>query len=99
MDNLDIELIDLIDTLNFTLSKEFVDKWKFKYGERLSRLFQLKLLDSLKNSKNVKLKSVFKYLSNDSGFSPEVVKNFFLDIDFEIYFPIITGSLRTLEEK
>lgn len=98
MDNLDTELIDLMDTIQFTLSNEFLNKWKMKYGERIIRLFQIKILDSLKNQKPLKLKNVYKFLVVDSGFSGEVVKNFFNDIDFEIYSPIISGGFRTLEE-
>jgi len=94
--SLDIEIHDIIDLLSFTLSKEFLDKWRFKYGDRLIRLFQLKIISSLKNSKNLKLKSVFKYLNKDSVYSEEVVKNFLQDIDYEIYFPIITGSSKDL---
>lgn len=98
MDNLDIELIDLMDTIQYTLSSEFLTKWKMKYGERLIRLFQIKILDSLKNQKPLKLKNVYKFLVIDSGFKGDVVKNFFNDIDFEIYSPIISGSLKSLEE-
>jgi hypothetical protein len=98
-ENIDVELIDLMDTLSFTLGKTFIDKWRHKYGERLLRLFQFKILNSLENQKPLKLKSIFKYLNKDSGFSPELVKNFFMDIDYEIYFPIISGSLKSIDEE
>jgi hypothetical protein len=94
MSNLETDLIDLMDTLEFTISKNFLDKWKFKYGERIIRLFQIKILDSLKKQKPLKLKYLVKFLVVDSGFNVEVVKNFFEDIDFEIYYPIISGTLR-----
>ena len=97
--NIETELIDFADTLNFTLSKDFLTKWKFKYGERLLRLFQIKILDSLKRQKPLKLESLGKFLVNDSGYNPEVVKNFFMDIDFEIYFPIISGRLKDLTQQ
>lgn len=96
IDNLDIEIYDFLDLLSFTLSKDFVSKWRFKYGERMVRLFQLKILDSLKNSKTIKVKSIFKYLSTDSGFAEDAVKNFFLDIDYTIYYPILIGSIEDL---
>jgi hypothetical protein len=98
MDNLEIELIDLMDTISFTLSKEFLNKWKFKYGERIIRLFQIKILDSMKNQKPIKLKVMYKFLVKDSGFNPEVVIDFFKDIDFEIYSPILSGHLGSIEE-
>jgi len=93
MSNLETDLIDLMDTLEYTLSKDFLDKWKYKYGERIIRLFQIKLLDSLKRQKPIKLDSIIKFLVLDSGFSSELVNNFLNDIDYEIYSPIILGRL------
>lgn len=97
MSNLETDLIDLMDTLEFTISKDFLNKWKFKYGERLIRLFQIKILDALKKQKPIKLKNLTKFLVTDSGFNIEVVKNFYLDIEFDIYYPIITGNLKSID--
>jgi len=99
MSNLETDLIDLMDTLEFTISKDFLNKWKFKYGERLIRLFQIKILDALKKQKPIKLKNLTKFLVVDSGFNLEVVKNFYLDIEFEIYSPIISGNIKSIDIK
>lgn len=96
--NVETEIHDLMDLLNFTLSKDFSEKWRFKYGERLVKLFQIKILDSLKNSKVIKLKGIYKFLTKDSGFSEDVIKNFLQDVDFSLYFPIITGTKDDLKE-
>lgn len=92
----DIELIDLMDTLNHTLSVQFLDKWRFKYGERLIRLFQMKVLNSLKDQKQIKLENLYKYLNKDSGFSSTIVLDFLKDIDYECFYPIITGNVKSL---
>jgi len=99
MSNLETDLIDLMDTLEFTISKDFLDKWKFKYGERLIRLFQIKILDSLKKQKPLKLKNLTKFLVIDSGFNLEVAKNFYQDIEIDIYYPIVSGAVRDLDFK
>jgi len=96
--NIETELIDFTDTLNFTLSKDFLDKWKFKYGERLLRLFQIRLLDSLKRQKPMKMEGLFKFFVKDSGYNGELIVKFFSDIDFEIYFPIISGRLKDISQ-
>lgn len=96
--NLETEIHDLMDLLNFTLGKDFTDKWRFKYGERLIKLFQIKILDSLRNAKVIKLKTLYKFFTKDSGFSDEVARNFLQDIDFSLYFPIITGTKDDLKE-
>ena len=96
MENLDAELIDIIDLVDFTLSSNFVDKWSFKYGKRLGRIFQVKVMKSLDTRKVIKASSLLKFLVADSGFSSEVAKNFLYDIDYEIYSPIISGSIESL---
>ena len=95
MNNIDNELIDLMELIEFTMSINFLDKWKMKYGERIIRLFQIKILDSLKKQKPLKLESLNKFLVQDSGFSSDLVNNFFIDFDFELYRPIILGQLET----
>ncbi|MAC33037.1 MAG: hypothetical protein CME38_05460 [Haliea sp.] len=96
MNTLEEDLVEIIDLLNFTFSSDFTDKWSFKYGKRLPSLFQIKLLKSLDTRKPLKLKIVQKFLTVDSGFNKEVVESFLEDIDYEIYRPIISGSLKAI---
>tara|TARA_R100001509_G_C4752171_1_gene176793 strand:+ start:55 stop:354 length:300 start_codon:yes stop_codon:yes gene_type:complete len=93
MNTLEEDLVEIIDLLNFTFSSDFTDKWSFKYGKRLPSLFQIKLLKSLDSRKPLKLKIVHKFLTTDSGFNKEVVESFLRDIDYEIYSPIISGTM------
>jgi|TARA_S200002703_G_scaffold147159_1_gene142769 hypothetical protein len=93
MNTLEEDLVEIIDLLNFTFSSDFTDKWSFKYGKRLPSLFQIKLLKSLDSRKPLKMKVVHKFLTTDSGFNKGVVESFLEDIDYEIYRPIISGSL------
>tara|TARA_R100000231_G_scaffold136351_1_gene111553 strand:- start:583 stop:879 length:297 start_codon:yes stop_codon:yes gene_type:complete len=94
MVNLEQDLIETIDLLNFTFSSDFVDKWAYKYGKRLPSLFQIRLLKSLDGRKPLKLETVNKFLTVDSGFNEEVVESFLYDIDYSVYRPIISGSLK-----
>lgn len=97
MSNVDIDFIETIDLLSFTFSGDFIDKWSFKYGKRLPRLFQLKVLKSLEARKPLKLKNIHKFLTVDSGFNPDLVKQFLVDIEYDIYQPMISGSLSDLD--
>jgi hypothetical protein len=96
MNTLEEDLVEIIDLLNFTFSSDFTDKWSFKYGKRLPSLFQIKLLKCLDSRKPLKIKTVQKFLTVDSGFNKEVTESFLEDIDYEIYRPIISGSLEAL---
>ena len=96
MSTLEEDLIEIIDLLNFTFSNDFIEKWNFKYGKRLPKLFQMRLLKCLDSRKPLKLKTVYKFLVVDSGFGEEVVESFLEDIDYEIFRPIISGKLEDI---
>jgi hypothetical protein len=87
--NTETELYDLIDLVDYTLSNKFKEKWRFKYGERLLNIFQVKLLYSFKKQKRIKKSGITKFFVSDSGFSPETVNSFYEDIDLELYSPIV----------
>ena len=39
--NTDIDLIDFMDLINFTLHKDFVEKWRYKYSEKFVKHFEV----------------------------------------------------------
>ena len=51
----DIELVDFMDLINYTLHKDFVEKWRYKYSEKFIKHFQIKILESLSKQKIIKL--------------------------------------------
>lgn len=84
-----ISLIEFYDLLEYTLSFKFRDKWKHLYSEKLIKLFQLKILQSFKNSKPIKKSSLQNYLVTKGKYSKEVIEDFFEMIDIELYKPFI----------
>lgn len=93
-DPLDIEIIDFIDLVNYTLSNDFIESWRYKYSEKFIKHFQIKILHSLSNQKPLKITSLYSYLTNKCKYSKEQVDNFFESIDINIYRPLITGKLK-----
>lgn len=98
MSNFDTEIIDLIDLLHYTTSSEFTDKWRFKYSERFIKHFQFRLLKTLKDKKPLKLTTLFSFLRRRCGYQEEEILNFFIDVEIELYSPVITGSIQTQED-
>ena len=90
--NTDIDLVDFMDLLNYTLHKDFVDKWRFKFSEKFIKHFQIKILESLNKQKVLKRSSLFNYLTKKCRYSPEQVDNFFVSIDISIYSPLILND-------
>lgn len=93
MTNTDIDIVDFIDLINFTLSDEFIEKWRFRFSLKFIKEFQSKVIKSLKDRKPIKIESLYKHLSKKCGYSPEQVKNFFDAIDINIYHPLVLGRL------
>lgn len=96
MSNIDIEIVEFIDLINYTLSQEFIDKWKYRFSVKFLKEYQNKVIKSLKDRKPIKLESLYKHLSKKCGYSPEQVKNFFEAIDINIYYPLVLGKLSSL---
>jgi|TARA_Y100000296_G_scaffold86391_1_gene125984 hypothetical protein len=90
--NMDIDFIDFMDLINFTLHKDFVEKWRYKYSEKFVKHFQIKILESLNKQKIIKLTSLYNYLTKKCRYSPEQVNNFFESIDILIYYPLIIND-------
>jgi len=91
MSNLDIDIVDFIDLINFTLSDEFINKWRYRFSIKFIKEFQDKIIKSLKDRKPIKIDSLIKYLSKRCGYSTEQVCNFLEAIDVKIYQPLILG--------
>lgn len=92
----DIDLVDFIDLVNFTLSEQFLDKWKYRFSIKFLKEFQDKIIKSLKVRKPIKIESLFKHLSKKCGYSSEQIKNFFEAIDINIYYPLVLGKLSSV---
>jgi hypothetical protein len=90
--NTDIDFIDFMDLVNFTLHKKFVEKWRYKYSEKFIKHFQLKILESLNKQKVLKISSLYNYLTKKCRYSPDQVDNFFQSIDITIYYPLIIND-------
>jgi hypothetical protein len=95
--NIDIDIIDTLDLINYTLSNKFVETWRFKYSEKFIKIFQLKLLEALSNQKPIKTKTLYLHLNKKGKYSKEQILNFFKSINLEIYYPIIYDEKKFLK--
>ena len=96
MSNIDEDIVDFLDLINFTLSDEFLEKWRYRFSIKFLKEFQAKVIKSLKYRKPLKIESLYKHMSKKCGYSPEQVKNFFDAIDINIYHPLVLGKLSSL---
>jgi len=90
-------LVDFIDLINFTLHKDFLEKWRHKYSIKFIKLFQLKILDSLSKRKVIKITSLYNYLTRKCRYCPDQVLNIFETIDISIYNPLISGEISEIK--
>jgi hypothetical protein len=85
-----ISILEFYDLIEYTLSFKFREDWKHLYSERLVKLFQLKILQAMKNQKPIKKTSLINYLTNKGRYKKEIIIDFFDSIDIEIYSPFIS---------
>ena len=90
--NTDIDLVDFMDLINYTLHKDFVEKWRYKYSEKFIKHFQIKILESLNKQKIIKKSSLYNYMTKKCRYSADQVENFFVSIDINIYSPLIIND-------
>lgn len=87
------EIIDFMDLIEFTLSNNFLEKWRFKYSEKFIKHFQLKLLEYLTKNKPIKLNTLYIFLTRKCKYSSDQVHNFFNSIEIDLYRPFIAGKI------
>ena len=92
-ENLGIEEIEFIELINFTLGPKFVEKWRYKYSEKMLKNFQHKLFESFQKERPLKITVLFNHLTKKCKYSEEYVHSLFESIDIDIYRPFICGTL------
>lgn len=90
MSEVDIEIIEFIDLMNFTLSPEFVEKWKYRFNQKFIKEFQGKIFKALKDKKPIKRTSITNHFLKKLKYSQEQIDNFFEAIDISIYYPLVS---------
>jgi len=93
MSTFDTDIVDFIDLINFTLSEEFIEKWRYRFSVTFIKEFQSKVIKSLKDRKPIKLECLGNHMSKKCGYSHEQIRNFFEAIDIKLYHPLILGKL------
>ena len=93
-DNEDINqlLYEFTELLDFTLSNEFINRWRSKYSTKFIKLFQTRLIKSMTDRRPLKINTLYIFLTKKCSYSREQVLNFFQSIDITLYSPVISGS-------
>jgi hypothetical protein len=89
-------LFEYTELLDFTLSNEFIKRWKDKYSVKFIKLFQARLLKCLADRRCLKLSTLYTFLTSKCNYSKDQVINFLESIDIEAYQPIVTGFIEDL---
>jgi len=96
VDDINQLLFEFTELLDFTLSNEFINRWKDKYSTKFLKLFQTRLIKSMSDRRPLKITTLFTFLTKKCNYSKEQVINFFDSIDISMYSPLISGSKRNL---
>jgi len=85
----EMEILDLLDLLQFTFSNEFVEKWRHRYSTAFIEHFQQRLFLAMEDKKPVKRSSLTHYLVKKCKYNEDIVADFYDAIDIEIYYPVV----------
>tara|TARA_R110000824_G_scaffold392603_1_gene591099 strand:- start:76 stop:384 length:309 start_codon:yes stop_codon:yes gene_type:complete len=85
-------LFEFTELLDFTLSNEFISRWKDKYSNKFIKLFQTRLMKAMVDRRPLKITTLYTFLTKKCNYSRDQVLNFFDSIDIIIYSPLISGS-------
>ena len=89
-------LYEFTELLDFTLSNEFISRWKGKYSIKFLKLFQTRLIKAMSDRRPLKITTLYTFMTKKCNYSKEQVINFFDSIDISIYAPLISGNKRDL---
>ena len=92
-------MIEFIELIDYTLSKAFIEKWRYKYSEKFIKHFQVRLLKAMRTSRTLKVSTLFTYLHKKCKYAPEQVVDFLESIEVDLYQPLITGDLYHISKK
>jgi hypothetical protein len=88
-DNIDENIVDFLDLINYTLSSKFEEKWRHRFSAAFIKLFQLKIIESMDSQKPLKRSTLYTYLTKRCKYSSDQVDNFFDAIEIDLYDPLI----------
>jgi len=84
-----LELYEFMEALNYLLSKEFLEKWRYRYSSDFILFFQSKVLESLKKQKPLKKETLKNIIKTKTKFADVIITEFYEDIDIRLYYPAI----------
>jgi hypothetical protein len=87
--NLDIEILEFLDVIEYVTSSRFKEKYRHQYGSHLIQLFQQKILDAFQKKRPIALNDLVKFLTVKHSYKPELVKDFLKEVDIEILTPFV----------
>ena len=83
------ELYEFMEAMDYLLSKEFLDKWRYKYSCSFITFFQEKVLEALIKRKPIKKETLKNILKTKTKFNEHMIVQFYDDIDITLYYPMI----------
>jgi len=89
MEDLELEVKELLEQVNYALSDRFKETWRHRFSTNFIKIFQERLFKSLKTSKPVKLSTLYSVYSKKHKYSKTEIDEFFECIDISLYYPLI----------
>tara|TARA_R110000744_G_scaffold296966_1_gene406793 strand:- start:152 stop:469 length:318 start_codon:yes stop_codon:yes gene_type:complete len=91
-DNLDNEIAEFVEQIDYALSFAFKDKWKHRFSSGFINIFQEKIMTALKRKKPFKLSTLEATYITKYNYKLEYVRDFFTCINISLYKPLVVDD-------
>jgi hypothetical protein len=92
--DLDIDIAEFLEQVNYCLSLGFKNKWRHKFSPAFIAVFQDRVLFSLEKQNPIKASAIKTTYVKKHRYNPEVVDDFFRSIDLSLYEPLVINDLK-----
>ena len=94
-----IILTEFLEQINYCLSLQFKEKWRYRFSTHFISIFQERVLNSLNTKRPLKMSSLVSVYTKKHKYSPQEVKEFFRIISVEEYYPLVYEDKKYIDQK
>tara|TARA_R100000458_G_C8216307_1_gene202156 strand:- start:70 stop:384 length:315 start_codon:yes stop_codon:yes gene_type:complete len=95
----ELVLSEFLEQIDYCLSLKFKEKWRYRFSTHFIEVFQEKVLNAVKTERPLKLSSLVSTYTKKFKYSPSEVREFFLLICIEDYYPLVYEDKKFIAQK
>ena len=95
----ELVLSEFLEQIDFCLSLQFKEKWRYRFSTHFIEIFQEKVLNAVKTERPLKLSSLLSTYTKKYKYSIHEVREFFKLVSIEDYYPLVYEDKKYIAQK